>query len=201
MESQPLGVFVVSDDGLARNGLSALVRTAPTLELIGESAESELDPQSDVLLWDVTEPGSAALGATVSAGARVLAVVASEAQAVDALDAGVRGALSRGADPRLIEASAWTVARGGLVLDAAFERRLVLRRATSSPSSGEALTQREREVILLVARGLGNKQIAAELGISENTVKFHVNSIFEKLEVGSRTEAVVRAVRLGWVLL
>jgi DNA-binding NarL/FixJ family response regulator len=203
VESQPLGVFVVSDDVLARSALGAIVRLAPTLELVGEAAESGFDSEADidVVLWDVAEPTSAALGAAVSAGARVLAVVASEGHAADALESGVRGVLSRGADSRLIEAAARTVARGALVLDGAFERRLVLRRATPSPASGEALTQREQEVIALMARGLGNKLIAAELGVTENTVKFHVNSIFEKLDASSRTEAVVRAVQLGLVLV
>lgn len=202
MERHPLGIFVVSDDALARSGLTALVHAAPTLELVGESAENGVaDVRADVLLWDVADPTSAVLGAAVSAGARVVAVVASETVALDALDAGVHAVLSRSVDARLLEAAAWTASRGGVVLDAAFEQRLVLRRGSPNQSAGDALTEREQQVITLMARGLGNKQIAAELSVSENTVKFHVNSIFEKLGASSRTEAVVAALRMGWVLL
>jgi DNA-binding NarL/FixJ family response regulator len=92
------------------------------------------------------------------------------------------------------------VARGLLVLEPSLAAPLVQPRERA-PAPAEELTAREREVLQLLAAGLANKAVAQRLGISEHTVKFHVNALLGKLGVQSRTEAVVRAARLGLVIL
>jgi DNA-binding NarL/FixJ family response regulator len=119
-----------------------------------------------------------------------------------ALGAGAKGVLLRDrVGPHLV--SALRAVRGGLtVLDAAISDRLVGPRepAEPPPTVGE-LTSREREVVQLLAEGLSNKEIAQRLDISEHTAKFHIGRILGKLDADSRTEAVVRAVRWGLVML
>ena len=105
-----------------------------------------------------------------------------------------------------IVAALYGVFAGLVVLDSRAVGRILERRAAPSPSGPptgdyEALTRREHEVLQLIAQGLPNKTIAAELGISEHTVKFHVGSILAKLEASSRAEAVARAARQGLIVL
>jgi DNA-binding NarL/FixJ family response regulator len=107
--------------------------------------------------------------------------------------------LLRNADAEALAAAVNALANGLTVLDRALAS--VMLPAASAPAPAEALTAREREVLGLVALGLPNKAIAARLVISEHTVKFHINAILSKLGVQSRTEAVVRAVRLGLVMI
>ncbi len=104
----------------------------------------------------------------------------------------------RHADGETLAAAATTVARGLSVFDPILAQSLF---PAPVPAPQEALTTREVEVLQLLAQGLPNKAIATKLEISEHTVKFHVNAIMTKLGVQSRTEAVIRAVRLGLVIL
>jgi len=91
------------------------------------------------------------------------------------------------------------VAMGGSLLAPVASSAVLRRVRGETPTTGPSLTPREREVLDALARGLGNKQIAVQLGVSERTVKFHVSSLFEKLGAGNRTEAVTIAVRAGLV--
>jgi DNA-binding NarL/FixJ family response regulator len=100
-----------------------------------------------------------------------------------------------------LEAAIVAALRGLYVLDAAAREAAFEPRAEPAIFSGEALTPREAEVLALLAEGLPNRRIATRLGISENTVKFHVNALLDKLDADTRTEAVVRGARLGLVLL
>jgi DNA-binding NarL/FixJ family response regulator len=128
-----------------------------------------------------------------------VALVASEAQAAEALRAGARAVLFRGASPDALAAAAVAAARGLSALDAALAREWL--RLPEPALRSEGLTEREREVLSLLAEGLPNKTIAARLGISEHTAKFHVNAILAKLGAESRAAAIVKAARLGLVVL
>jgi two-component system nitrate/nitrite response regulator NarL len=114
---------------------------------------------------------------------------------------GVRGLLLRDVDAATLVLALPVVTRGLVVCDAALVSSLFSARQPPLISSVEALTPREQEVLQLLAEGLPNKTIADRLHISEHTVKFHVNAILSKLGAQSRTEAVVRATRLGFLLL
>src|SRR5262249_21126846 len=103
------------------------------------------------------------------------------------------------APPDAVAAALVAASRGLSVLDAALAEAFL--RPPQGSAQAEPLTPREREVLALLAEGLANKAIAARLGISEHTAKFHVNAILGKLGVDSRAEAIVRALRMGLVVL
>jgi DNA-binding NarL/FixJ family response regulator len=143
--------------------------------------------------------GAADIGDVVATATPVVALALDHAGAADALRAGARAVLLRGVSPDAIAAALAAAARGLAVLDATLASAFL--RTPEGSDRAEPLTAREREVLALLAEGLGNKGIASQLGISEHTAKFHVNSILGKLGASSRAEAIVRAARMGLVLL
>lgn len=202
-------VLVVGEDALARRGLCSLLEAHGAVAVLGDAApgaelEARLEALApDVLVWDVPDggPGGAELAAaTEPVAVPVLALVRGPAQAEEALAAGARAVLPRDADAETLAVAALALRQRLVVLDEALALPLLqgLPRQATEP---EALTQREREVLRLVAEGLSNRQIAERLAISEHTAKFHVASILAKLGAQTRTEAVVRAARLGLVYL
>jgi DNA-binding NarL/FixJ family response regulator len=198
----PLPVLVVSADPLARGGLAALVAARSELVLVGESSPGEVAGVSAraapaAILWDLGA-GAGGAAALRAPAAPVVVLAATETAAAEAIRAGARGALSRGAAADEVAAALLAVARGLSVLDGGLARQF-LRPPAAAPE--EPLTPREREVLALLAEGLANKAIAARLGISEHTAKFHVNAILGKLGVESRAEAIVHAARMGLVVL
>jgi DNA-binding NarL/FixJ family response regulator len=198
----PLPVLVVSADPLARGGLAALVAARSELVLVGESSPAEVAGVSAraapaAILWDLGA-GAGGAAAPRAAAAPVVVLAATEPAAAEAIRAGARGALSRGAAADEVAAALLAVARGLSVLDGGLARQF-LRPPPAAPQ--DPLTPREREVLALLAEGLANKAIAARLGISEHTAKFHVNAILGKLGVESRAEAIVHAARMGLVVL
>jgi len=184
-QSSPCRVLIAAVDPLVRSGLVSLVASA---ELLEEAA----DPTSaDVAIAD----GMAALRRT-----EVPAVVlVDDVPGPQALAEGARGVLPRDATAESVVAAILAVRAGLTVLDAALSEAAVP--AGDAPDDDEALTRREQEVVRLLAEGLSNKEIAANLGISPHTAKFHVNGILQKLHAGTRTEAVVRAAQRGWLLI
>jgi DNA-binding NarL/FixJ family response regulator len=198
----PLRVLVVADDPLARAGLAALLAGRPGLAVAGQAAPEEAGdaPPHDAAVVDLGasgSPGPDRLRA-LAAAAPVVALVADDAQAADALRAGARALLGRSAAPEALAAALAAAARGLAVLDAALADAWL---RTPGPVADGELTPREREVLDLLAEGLGNKVIAARLGISDHTAKFHVNAILGKLGAESRAEAIVKAARRGLVAL
>lgn len=171
---------------VVRAGLEALVHGRADMEL-AESAAA-----ADVLIRDE-------LGEDREPGAVLPTVVLTdEAEAGEALRSTVSVLLARTAPAPQIVAAIYAAAAGLIAFPA--EDAAVLRNAGWLPAGHppvEPLTRREVEVLEMLAEGLGNKMIAHQLDISEHTVKFHVNSILAKLHSGTRTEAVMRAVRLG----
>ena len=199
-------VLVVSEDPLVRSALASLLAGQPGIVVDGQTSPEELPGESrgseaEVAVWDTgAASGLDHLGETATPDFRVLAVLADEGQAPEALGAGARGVVLRDVGGPRLAAAVRAVAEGLMVLDVSAAES-VLRPRPASPATIEHLTPREQEVLQLLAQGLSNKLIAARLGISDHTVKFHVNAILAKLAVQSRTEAVVRAVRLGLVIL
>ena len=198
-----LAVLVVSADPLARAGLAGLLGDRPDLEVVGETAPRDAAAAARArpgaaLLWDLG-PAPGEPPPIAEASAPTLALAADEAAAAEALRAGAQGVLSRGAPAEAIAAALHAVVQELTVLDPAVASGFV--HAPEGSELAEPLTPREREVLALLAEGLANKAIGARLGISEHTAKFHVNAILGKLGVVSRAEAIVRAARMGLVVL
>jgi DNA-binding NarL/FixJ family response regulator len=205
-----LRVLLVADDPLARGGLAALLAGEAGVTLAGEASSGDelaaavgtLAP--DAALWDLGVAPAATRGlerAHELGGVPFVVLLAQQDLAGDALDAGARGVLLRETEPARLASALRAAASGLLVLDAGLADWVLRRRSETPDAPMEDLTARESEVLALLAQGLTNKAIAARLGISDHTAKFHVNSILAKLGVGSRTEAVVLAARTGLVAL
>lgn len=208
-DAAPVRITLVAEDPLARGALSralaeqgggVVILSAGTLAEV-ESLRSEATP--DVVLWDVglhpAEPGGRL--EMPELGAPVLALVPDEPAGEGALSAGARGLLFRDVAPAALLAALRALAHGLTVFEPSLAALRATARASSSTSAPEGLTPREREVLALLAEGLSNKAIAERLDISEHTAKFHVNAVLAKLGVQRRTEAVVRAARMGLVTL
>jgi two-component system, NarL family, nitrate/nitrite response regulator NarL len=206
----PLRLALVAEDPLARGALSRALsdQGGEDLTVVAAGTLAELEAARaeppDVVLWDVGLRLSEAEGRLEAPelSAPILALVPDEAAGELALAAGARGLLFRDAAPGALLAALQAVARGLAVFEPSLSPvRPTPRASTSTPSSPEPLTPREREVLALLAEGLSNKAIADRLAISEHTAKFHVNAVLAKLGVQRRTEAVVRAARMGLVTL
>ena len=210
-------VFIVAASPLARAGLEQVLASRD-VEVAGSAAtvEAFADQLSaaapDVVLVDSSEEGSrpqldaiVALGLASDLGIVMLGDVPSPGAAAEALNAGIRAWLPADISPDQLLAALGAAASGLLVLHPAQAKEAFPAASSVSPGAleelAESLTRREREVLQMLAAGLGNKEIAARLGISEHTVKFHVASILGKLGAGSRTEAVSIGIRRGLVLL
>jgi DNA-binding NarL/FixJ family response regulator len=203
-----LRVLIVADDPLVRGGLAALLAGRTEFIVAGQMAgTADLQPgiaaySPDVVVWDIGWSAPLERLADLrDAGVSVVALLSDEAHATDVWIAGARGLLLRSTAADTLAAALTAVARGLVVLDPALGGVMLAARERVSTPPGESLTSRELEVLQYLAEGLPNKAIALKLGISEHTIKFHVNAILGKLGAQSRTEAVVRASRLGLIIL
>ena len=158
--------------------------------------------QADVIVVD-TRTNSTAMNdiRTLQYDRPILALVRAD-QVAEAIAAGADGVLSGTVTPAMIDASLEALHAGASVVSHSLLPSFGKTAASPSPANSVegadvTLTHRENEVIVLMAEGLSNKQIAARLGISEHTAKFHVNSILQKMNAQKRVEAVVRAARMG----
>jgi two-component system nitrate/nitrite response regulator NarL len=198
-----LRVLIVGDDPLARSGLAGLVAGQAGLAVVGQSAHAAPAPDAadaDVLLWDLG-PGTLESWRPPEGDLPrpVVLLLNDPRQAAEALAAGARGVLSRDVEASRLSAALRAAVLGLVVVEEAFASSLARPRPRAELS--EPLTPREREVLDLLVEGLSNKGIAARLGISEHTAKFHVNAILGKLGAQSRSEAIVQGARLGLVVL
>jgi len=161
-----------------------------------------LDPDVDLLVWELgsTEADSLSRVTEVAKVVETLCLVGSEAGVSALLRAGAKGVLFRDTDGERLRRACLTVLTGATVLDEGM-LDLLLERHPSEPQPAGELTPRELEVLALMAEGLSNKLIGARLRISEHTAKFHVNAVLDKLAAETRTEAVVTAVRRGFLML
>jgi two-component system nitrate/nitrite response regulator NarL len=205
-----LRVLIVADDPLARIGLVTLLADRPGCTVVGQMAEdadllAELDVyRPDVVVWDLgwhPTPVVERLADLTDVGLPVVVLLADEADAADAQAAGARGLLLRHTDADGLLAALTAVGQGLIALDPSLAAALLPTGDRAPGPLVEELTPRELEVLQLLAEGLPNKAVAHRLGISEHTVKFHVNAILSKLGAQSRTDAVVRATRLGLIIL
>ena len=208
-------VLAAAASAVKRAGLEAIVRSAPRLKLVGTTYPSGLSAQArafqpDVIVADLDRPdpqSMATISAVAASGPAVVTLVdaPSPSWPAHALRAGVRAILPRDAPAEEIFAAIRSAHAGLVLMDAAvtqdLARHLHVERPKSAPEAFDELTTREIEVLRMLADGLGNKQIAAGLGISDHTVKFHISSILDKLGASSRTEAVTLGIRLGLILI
>ena len=206
-------IVVADDHPVVRDGLVAMLETQPDFEIVGSAtngSEALALVQSatpDVLLLDLEMPaldGVGVLRALQASATRVRVIVFTvfdtDERIIAAVEAGAAGYLLKGAPRADLFAAVRVVAGGGSLL-APLAASAVLRRVRGEAPSADSprLTPREQSVLEHLARGLANKQIAAQLGIAERTVKFHVSSVFAKLGASNRTEAVTRAAQAGLI--
>lgn len=205
-------LLVVADNVLARTGLAALLSTNADVDIVGQIAGTEslgedLDLyRPDVVVYDLGyDPTTAAARLSLLDDMPVVALLPSEEDARIVATALRRetpyGLMLRDCEPAALVQALRTVHARLIVLDPPIAAALVETGGMIEAQPSELLTPRELEVLQLLTEGLPNKLIAQRLQISPNTVKFHINAILSKLNVQSRTEAVVRATRLGWVIL
>ena len=194
-------VLVVTSSPLLRAGLESVVEVAGAAQTLDEAATlaAEIEPDLIVIDWDQDQALELIDFASESPPLLVLASDPQPAWMNDALRGGVRGILPRDVSTAEVAAAIEAAAGGLVVLHPQAVDGAPVRAGPSRQT--ESLSPREIEVLRLMAEGLSNKNIAWRLSISEHTVKFHVNSIFSKLGVSTRTEAVMLGVRQGLVLL
>ncbi|RIJ77199.1 DNA-binding response regulator [Nakamurella silvestris] len=194
-------VLLVDDHPLVRGGLRALISSAEDLQVVGEAAggaeavalTEELSP--DVILMDLSMPGMDGVEATRELlgkrpGTHVVVLTSfhDQGRVIEALRAGATGYLLKDCEPQELLAAVRSASRGDAPLDPRIARLLL---PTSTPSTVDTLSGREREVLLLIIQGLSNKQIGRSLGITERTVKVHVGNLFRRIGVADRTSAAM----------
>jgi NarL family two-component system response regulator LiaR len=204
-------VLIADDHAVVRIGLRALLLSEPGIHVIGEAAdgiaavEQARALRPDVLLLDLSMPGKDGLQvieelAETAPAVRTLVLTsfAEDEQVLRAIRAGALGYLLKESGPQELLAAIRNVAHGESSLHPAVARRVLRELAhPSAPAAEDALTEREIEVLRLVAHGLSNKDIAARLNLSERTVRSHVSTILGKLQLSSRTQAALYALRTG----
>jgi DNA-binding NarL/FixJ family response regulator len=206
-------VLIADDHAVVRQGLRTFLELQEDIEVVGDAADGaaalagveRFEP--DVVLMDLVMPGLGGVEAirrlrTLRPETRVLVLTSflDDEKLFPAVRAGAAGYLLKDVEPSELVRAIRTVADGESLLHPAVAARLMEEFSdTERPVAEEALTAREREVLLLIARGLPNKQIALELGIAEKTVKTHVSSILGKLGLTDRTQAALYAVRAGLI--
>ncbi len=215
-----IGIVVADDHEVVRAGFAALLDTQPDFTVLGTAADGaqavaacgELRP--DVVLMDVRMPGTDGIEATRritadAAGPKVLILTTFDLDeyVFDALRAGASGFLLKDVTAEHLFEAVRVIAAGEALLAPAVTRRLISEFAktrrpagAAAPAALGALTPRETEVLLLVAEGLSNPEIAARLVVTEETVKTHVSRVLAKLGLRDRTQAVVTAYESGLVV-
>ena len=214
--AETIALLIVDDHPVVRDGLVAILGTQPDFKVAGEAASGEealalferLRP--DVILLDLEMPGMDGVEVIKRLRATqpevkivVFTAFDTDERILSALQAGAKGYLLKGAPRSELFEAIRVVHRGGSLLQPVVASRLLsqLSGSESAASPAEPLTPREAEVLQLLAQGKPNKEIAAELFISERTVKFHISAILAKLGATNRTEAVTIALQQGLVEL
>jgi len=216
-ETEPIRTMIVDDHALFRRGLEIVLVTEPDIEVVGEASdgaeavEKAGESLPDVVLMDVRMPRSSGIEAcraikTVAPSARIVILTMSDEEddLFEAIKAGASGYLLKDIPLDEVAEAVRAVHGGHSLISPSMAGKLLTefatlarREDTEPPQQLPApkLTDREMQVLKLVARGMNNRDIAKELFISDNTVKNHVRNILEKLQIHSRMEAVMVAVR------
>lgn len=205
-------VLLADDHGVVRKGVRDFLEEEPDLDVVGEASDGAqavdmaLALRPDVVVMDIKMPHLSGIEATkrIKATAPEVRVLALSAYDDDPyvwglLEAGASGYVLKTAESRELISAIRAVAAGRSALDPAIAPRIIARAAR--PTTSSELTEREREVLHLAARGLTNKQIGHDLDISDRTVQNHLANIYAKLNVQSRTEAVTAALQRGLIQL
>jgi len=210
----PIRVLIADDHPLFRDGLRALLNSIPQTEMVGEAADGEealrqaAKLRPDVILMDIQMPGLNGVDATKrilranpDIGIIVLTMFEDDDSVFAALRAGARGYILKGADQTEILRAIGAAVRGEALFGAPIAKRLMRFFSAPGPSlSAQAfpeLTEREREVLELIAQGHNNAEIAEQFVLSPRTVRNHISSIFSKLQVTDRARAIVLAREAG----
>ncbi len=206
----PIRILIADDHTLFRDGLKALFASIEDLDLVGEAADGKTaissaeELQPDIVLMDIQMPGINGIEATrkiVAASPHIGVIVVSMLEDDDsvfaAMRAGARGYVLKGADQDQMIRTIRSVAAGEALFGAGIAERLMNFFANLSPGTDARafpeLTDREHEVLGLIAKGHSNLEIAKALVISHKTVRNHVSNIFSKLQVADRAHAIIRA--------
>lgn len=209
-------VVVIDDHTLFREGLTALLTGAPDLQVVGEAGSGveavrlAAEQAPDVILMDIMMPDLNGIQATrrileaqPHTGIVVLTMLEDDDSLFAAMSAGARGYILKGADKAEVLATIAEVAAGRAVFGPAIAARLTrfFRQIEATPRQADIafpdLTDREREVLVMIADGADNQQIADRLVISPKTVSNYISSIFGKLQVADRANAIIKARRAG----
>ena len=211
-ETPVIRALVVDDHAIIRKGMRAVLELVPDIELVGEAEngrqamklDAELSP--DVILMDLMMPEMNGIECikqikTQHAGARILVLTnfAGEDMIFPAIKAGAMGYHLKDSSPEALIEAIRQVSRGVASLHPSIAKKLLdeLNHAEKQHLPDESLTQREVEILRLLAQGLENREIAEKLFISEATVRTHVSNILGKLHLASRTQAALYALREG----
>jgi DNA-binding NarL/FixJ family response regulator len=213
MTIEPTRILIADDHALFRDGLRALLDSVPDTEVVGEAATGDeaiaqaAELQPDVVLMDIQMPQPNGIEATrrilctsPHIGVIVVTMFEDDDSVFAAVRAGARGYVLKGADQAEMLRAIRAVARGEALFGRAIAERLMTFFAAprvALPMVFPELTDREREVLDLIAQGYNNTEIAQELVLSPKTVRNHVSNIFSKLQVADRAQAIVRAREAG----
>ena len=206
---EPIHVLIADDHPLYREGVRKMLSVASDIEIVGEAASGEdaidraLSLQPDVILMDLKMPGVNGIEATrrilyasPRIGVLVLTMFETDETVFAAMRAGARGYMLKDADQEEVLRAVKAVNRGEAIFSAAIAERLIHYFAAFKPTADMAfpeLTDREREILHLIAQGHSNSEIAERLLLSIKTVQNHVSNIFSKLQVADRAQAIIRA--------
>ena len=211
---EPVRVLIADDHPLFRHGLLALLNASPDFEVIGEATSGEevvtmaAQLQPDVILMDIHMPGGKGIEATrhilhSSPNIRILIITMFEddASVFTAMRAGARGYVLKDAQQADMLAAIQAVGRGEAIFSPTISTRLIdffaAPRPAVPPQAFPELTEREREILDLIAKGHSNTEIATRLVLSPNTVRNYVSNVFSKLQVADRAQAIIRARESG----
>ncbi len=210
----PIRLALVDDHHVVRRALCSFLQSFPDITIVGEAASGESalerveDWLPDVVIMDLLMPGgidgieTTRRIRTITPHTQVVALTAhtDDARVVGALRAGAIGYVRKDAEPEILLTAVRAAARGQSVLDPAIAGT-VLQELVGGTRTGDDLTERELEVLRLLAHGGTNREIAEALVIGEETVKTHVGNILTKLHLAHRTQAVVHALKQGLISL
>lgn len=213
MNEPAIRVILADDHVVVRAGIRQILQHAGDIEVVAEADNGE-DAQHlveeyhpDVAVLDIQMPKASGIEATrwirannKDVGVLILTAYNDDPYVIAVLQAGANGYVLKTASPEELIQAVRDVHEGKSALDASIAQKLVEHLFRGQRTAQvEALTDREMEVLTLVAKGFTNKAIGVQLGISDRTVQGHLAHIFDKLQATSRTEAVMRAVSLGWI--